>query len=175
MYARDFNKQVESVLWPMLEPAGFTKVQSCFVRERDHGQLVLFRFGGKFSSLCQFTRFMLCFRHTFLRDLFEKVPTRLLSNGHDFPFRLQPTSLRDLRIDSWTYSFQLNDDRFDSIEFGQMSDCRQILREIGELVVGTGVRWAQRLTPQEAFRQLTTYGQRVFCEQLWIEDYEKWL
>ncbi len=173
MYARDFNAKVVSVLWPIVEPAGFKKLQSCFVWERGEGQLVLFRFGGKFSSLCQFTRFMLCFRHTFLRDLFEKVPTRLPSNGHDFPFRLQPTSLRDLRIDLWTYSFRLNEDRFDSIEFGQMSDCRPILREIGELVANKGVLWAERLTEKEALRQLTTYGQRVFCERLWIEDYEK--
>jgi len=172
MYAREFNQQVDSVLWPLLEPAGFKRVQNCFVRERDDGQLVLFRFGGKYSGFCQFTRFMLCFRHTFLRDLFERVPTKLPSSGKDFPFRLQPTTLRDLRIDTWTYSFQLNEDRFDSIEFGQMSDCRQVLRQIGELVITKGIPWADRLTPREALRQLTTFGQRVFCERIWIQDYE---
>src|SRR5690349_8922577 len=107
MYAREFNQQVDSVLWPLLESACFKKVRSCFVRQREDGQLVLFRFGGKYSGLGQFTNYMLCFRHTFLRDLFEKVPIRLPSNGTDFPFRLQPTTLRNLRIDTWRYSFRL--------------------------------------------------------------------
>ena len=59
---------------------------------------------------------------------------------------IQPTLLGKLNIDAWKYSFQLIEDRFDRVEFGQMADCSSILQEIGEAVVKKGLLWAERLT-----------------------------
>ncbi len=94
MNAKEFNSQVESVLAPILAEAAFKRLGTHFVREHDSSQLVLFRFAGsKFASLCQFTKFMLCFRHTFLRDVWEKIPDSHPKEATGFPFRIKPSDL----------------------------------------------------------------------------------
>jgi hypothetical protein len=75
MNAKDFNRPVDTVLAPILEKGGFQRVGSDFVREQASTQLVLVRFGGsKFSSLCQFTKFMLCFIILVLHAGCSKTP-----------------------------------------------------------------------------------------------------
>jgi hypothetical protein len=170
--AREFNSQVDSVLGPILADAAFKRVGSDFVRERDSSQLVLFRFAGsKFASLCQFTKFMLCFRHTFLRDVWEKIPEPYPKEPSGFPFRIKPSDLFSGGWQRWSYRFHLNPEEHDTIEFGKLGDARQILKRIGEAVTGSGVAWASRFTEQESLRLLSSSFPPVFVERLWIEDY----
>ncbi len=172
MNAKEFNNQVDSVLAPILAEAGFKKLGSDFVRERDSAQLVLFRFAGsKFASLCQFTKFMLCFRHTFLRDVWEKIPDSHPKEPSGFPFRIKPSDLSSGDWQHWTYQFQLNAVEHDTIDFGAFDDARQILRRMGEAVAGAGVTWASRFTVEESLRLLSSSSPPAFVERLWIEDY----
>jgi hypothetical protein len=136
MNAKEFNSQVDSVLAPILAEAGFRKLGSHFVREHDSSQLVLFRFAGsQFASLCQFTKYMLCFRHTFLRDVWEKIPDSHPKEPSGFPFRIKSSDLSSGDWRHWIYQFQLSAVEHDTIDFGDLDDARQILRRMGEAVV----------------------------------------
>jgi hypothetical protein len=172
MNAREFNSQVVSVLAPVLMEAGFKKLGAHFVREHDSSQLVVFRFAGsKFASLCQFTKVMLCFRHTFLRDVWEKIPDLHPKEPSGFPFRIKPSDLSSGDWQHWSYRFQLNAVEHDTIEFGDLDDARQILRSMGEAIVGPGVAWASQFTVEESMRLLSSSSPPAFVEGLWIEDY----
>ena len=172
MNAKEFNSQVDSVLAPILAAAGFKRLGSDFVRERDSAQLVPFRFAGsKFASLCQFTKFTLCFRHTFLRDIWEKIPNSHPEEPSGFPFRIRPSDLSTGGWQHWTYQFHLNAEENDNVEFGGLDDARLILKQMGDAVVGPGVTWASRFTVQESLRLLSSSSPPAFVERLWIEDY----
>src|SRR5262245_25238353 len=119
MNAKEFNGQVDSILAPILTAAGFKKVGSVYAQERDFGQLVLLRFGGsKYANVSQFTSFMLCFRHNFLRDVWEKVPERFPAEPSGFPFRIKPSDLVSGDWQRWRYRFHLNLQEYDTVEFG---------------------------------------------------------
>lgn len=172
MRAQQFNEQVKDVLEPLLSGVGFKRVGSDFVRQMDEGQLVLFRFGGsKFASLCQFTRFMLCFRHVFLRDLDETVPSSHPKNGHAYPFKIRPTDLADISVSDWTYKFELNPTGYDEISYGDMPDATVGLRNMGGLVAGKGIEWSNSLTIKRAMHLLKHCGSGAWCEKLWLKDY----
>lgn len=169
MRAEQFNEQVQQVLEPLLSAVGFKRVGSDFVRQVESAQLVLFRFGGsKYASLIQFTRFALCFRHSFLRDLSETVPSSHPTGIHEYPFRTHPT---DAAITEWSYRFELNPSTFVEIEYGKLSDASSLLREIGECVATKGIEWGDSFTPTRALELLKTQGSDAWCEKLWIKDY----
>jgi hypothetical protein len=172
MNAKEFNSQVDSVLAPILAEAAFKRLGAHFVREHDTSQLVLFRFAGsKFASLCQFTKFMLCFRHTFLRDVWEKIPDSHPKEVSGFPFRIKPSDLFSGNWQHWIYQFQLNAVEHDTIDFGDLDDARQILKRMGEAAIGSGLTWASRFTVEESLRLLSFSSPPAFVERLWIEDY----
>lgn len=174
MRANEFNEQVTSTLEPALLNVGFVRKGSDFVRQREESQLVLLRFGGsKFASLRQFTRFMLCFRHTFLRDLDEAVPVSHPKNGHAYPFRIQPSSLTSLSVIDRFYQFKLNADSkdYDEIEYGNLRDAKPRLQRIGDSVAAKGLEWATIFSEDFALGLLTKYGADAWCEKLWIQDY----
>lgn len=174
MNAKEFNAQIVSTLAPLLAEAGFKKVRSDFVREHDCGQLVLFRFAGsKFASLGQFTNFMLCFRHTFLRDVWGKIPESHPEEASEYPFRIKPSELVTADWKRWSYRFHLNPEEHDRIEFGNLDDARPLLKKMGEAVITSGLRWAGRFTEQESLRLLSLSSPLAFVERLWIEDYTK--
>lgn len=172
MTAEEFNSQVDSVLAPILAEVGFKKVGFDFVREHDSSQLVLFRFAGsKFASLCQFTKFIICFRHTFLRDVWERIPDSLPKEPSGFPFRIKPSDLSSGGWRRWIYQFQLNALEHDTIDFGDLNDARQILRLMAEAVAGPGLTWASQFTVEASLRLLSSSSAPAFVERLWIEDY----
>jgi hypothetical protein len=170
MRAQEFNEQVKAVLEPRLAAAGFQRVASDFVREHGDAQLVLLRFGGsKFASLCQFTRFMLCFRHAFLHDLDEVVPSPHPKNGHAYPFKVKPSDLAT--IPHWHYRFELNPQAYDEIDYGQSQDAKPILRQMGELVATKGIEWGEGFSIERATHLLEHSGSGAWCERLWLDDY----
>lgn len=172
MNAKEFNSQVESVMAPILAEAAFKRLGPHFVRERDSAQLVLFRFAGsKFASLGGFTNFMLCFRHTFLRDVWDKIPDPHPKEASGFPFRIKPSDLSSGDWQHWAYQFQLNAVEHDTIAFTDLDDARQILKRMGHAVIGPGVTWASRFTVEESLRLLLSSSPPAFVESLWIDDY----
>lgn len=175
MDAKAFNAQIDLTLKPKLESAGFRRIKACFIRESDHGQLVLLRFGGsKFASACQFTRFMLCFRHEFLRDVWEEVPEpmTLLDQVSSYPFRIKPSELSGMAAVNWRYHFKLNPDEYDQVEYGQMATATDLLDKMADKICIHGIAWASQITPEAGCRQIVEANSGTFVDRLWIADYQ---
>ena len=176
MNAKDFNEQIDSVLTPILAQAGFKRVKTDFVRETEFSQLVLLRRGGsKFANICQFTRFMVCFRHRFLRDVWEQIPVTHPKEGSGYPFRIRPNDLQTGAWRRWNYCFDLNASEHDEIQYGDLDDAEQVLAPMGEAVSSFGISWASKFTLRESLHLLSTSSAGAFVEKLWIEDYKKML
>lgn len=175
MDAKEFNAQVDSILKPKLVHAGFRKIKACFIRQNDLGQLVLMRYGGsKFSSACQFTRFMLCFRHNFLRDVWETVPDSMtiLDQVSSYPFRIKPSELSATLAINWRYHFKLNPDEYDQVEYGQMTNAADCLDQMADRVCTHGLAWAAKITPETGLRQIMEDNSGTFIDRVWIADYQ---
>ena len=171
MNAAKFNAQIEETLGRLLNSAGFSASGRDYVREERDSQLVLLRFGGsKFANACQFVRFVLGFRHTFLRDVWEKVPEGLPGQISDYPFRICPSELRSEAWRRWMYKFELNA-RYDEVEYGRLDDATQLLTRMGETITTSGIEWSRQFTPSRSLEMLQHQPQRAFVERLWIEDY----
>lgn len=176
MDAKEFNRQIDSILAPILTNAGFMKDKSDFVLEDSSKQLVLLRFAGsKFASLGQFTQFMLCFRHKYLRDVWENIPESHPKEGSEYPFRIRPSDLQSDAWQHWKYQFDLNATEHDRVEFGKMSDAGTLLRKMGEAISTHGIKWSEQFTEQEALRLLSTSSSDAFIEKLWVDDYKTML
>jgi hypothetical protein len=175
MDAKAFNAQVDLILRPKMERSGFRMIKACFIRQDDFGQLVLLRYGGsKYSSACQFTRFMLCFRHSFLRDVWENLPApmTILDQVSSYPFRIKPSDLSAPTALDWRYHFKLNPDEYDQVDYGQMATAEGLLDEMADNVRTHGLAWASRLTPETGLLKIVAENSGAFVDRLWIADYQ---
>jgi hypothetical protein len=171
MNAATFNAQIEEALGGLLRSAGFSAAGRDYVREERDSQLVLLRFGGsKFANACQFVRFVLGFRHTFLRDVWEKVPEGLPGQMADYPFRIRPSELASEECRQWRYEFELNT-RYDEVDYGRLDDATRLLTRMGQAITTNGIEWSRQFTPARSLEILQRQPQPAFVERLWIEDY----
>jgi hypothetical protein len=135
-------------------------------------QLVLLRFSGSmYRSACRFTRFMLCLRHKFLRDIWGHIPDEHPKVPLSYPFRIKPSDLKTDIVQAWRYHFRLIPDEYDQIEHANMANSLEILAGMGELVAGHGIEWATRLTTREALRQLVADSSGSRVDLMWLDDY----
>lgn len=113
---------------------------------------------------------ILCFRHSFLRDMNEKIPTAPPSNVFSYPYKLKPFEDADKNL---TYRPQnLNFDyelfRWDGAGEAVIG---QKLARIAEFIGDRFLPWAEALTPETAKSELSQYGEGAWCERMWVEDY----
>ncbi len=176
MNAEKFKEQIDKNLYALIKKSGFERVGNSFVREDNISQLIILRFNGsKFASLNQFTRFTLCFRHKFLRDIWEKFPPSPPREISSYPFRVKPSELGKIDIDKWKYNFELNCNEYDEIRYGESDNVSGFLKEIGTFTITNGIRWAETLTPKQSLILLEKDNSGSFVDKMWIEDYQNYL
>lgn len=176
MNAAKLKEQIDKHLYFLIKEVGFERVGNSFVREDNISQLILFRFNGsKFAPLNQFTRFTFCFRHKFLRDIWEKFPIFPPREISSYPFRIKPSELGKIDIDKWKYNFELNCNEYDEISYGEFDDVSEFLTEIGALIITNGIKWAETLTPKKCLSHLKKNNSGTFVDKMWIEDYQNYL
>ncbi|HMS39685.1 MAG TPA: hypothetical protein PKE69_05620 [Pyrinomonadaceae bacterium] len=176
MNAEKFKEQIDTNLYSLIKKVDFERVGNSFVREDNTSQLILLRFNGsKFASLNQFTRVTLCFRHKFLRDIWEKFPTSHPREISSYPFRIKPTELGKIDVGKWKYNFELNCNEYDEIRYGESDNVSELLKEIGTLTITNGIRWAETLTPKQSLIHLEKNSSGTFVDKMWIEDYQNYL
>jgi len=167
----EFNNEIKKYLWPCLQNLDFVQYESSFVYSNDINQFVLLRINDKYSGLCQYTDFSVCFRHNFLRDVWEKVPNNIPKERSSFPFRVKPSLLSE----KWSYRFVLNPDESDRFEYGKLNSLENSLMSVAENVKNNFSKWMLQFSPQNSLRLIQQHGSNSFIEQLWTQDYERYL
>ena len=180
MDATEFNELYDGLIVEPLESAGFTRRGSSLFLESGDEILALLRFGKKSSGLLQRTYLIACVRHRFLRELTDAVvPDEPPVTVNDYPFKERPSRLSESFVAGWSYrpiNLGVRSGDYDDVGFGEAKSVEpvvEVLRALADNMLSGGVKWLERLTPQEALRQLETNGEGAWCEKLWIADYRR--
>jgi hypothetical protein len=116
----DFDNLFHAKADKMLGPLGFQFFGQSLVLHDEIRTVNLIRLGGKMSVPGGISH-LLCFRHSFLRDMKGQVPSRPANEVHDYPFKFLPSVLMMTPQESWRYRPRnLNYDH-DTFEFRGLS------------------------------------------------------
>jgi hypothetical protein len=182
MNAAQFNGIYESAVVAPLTARGFVRRRRSLFYSANNAVLALLRFETKAGGLLQATNFIVCIRHTFLRELSsETVPEPLVEGIDNFPVKERPSTLSPALVQSWRYrpiNLGVRSDDYDTLEYGRTNDLEEThgrLTGLSRNVLAGGMALLERLSADELVRQLKEHGENAWCERLWIEDYERFL
>lgn len=179
MQSHEFNSIfIAEFVEPLIEH-GFQTVGRGSSIHRVDGtrELLILRQGGRLARP-GITRSVICFRHTFLRPIESDDPGKKPIYVEDCPRKLtfddfdgwlrpvlnyRPVSSGGLRIHDINYA-ELN-----SAKLGAR------LKKLRTIVIKRVLPWTQSLTEEGELSQIKRFGENAWCEQRWIEDYEKFL
>ena len=135
--------------------------------------LSLFRLGGRMINPGSIS-YILCFRHSILRDRSEKVPTRFPDEVFDYPYKFRP--LEDgreqpiYRPQNLNYQYELL--HWENVKEDTVS---AKLDRITEHVEVHFLPWARTISLAQAKSEIERHGENAWCERMWIEDYSEHL
>jgi len=114
---------------------------------------------------------ILCFRHSFLRDRTEQVPTTTPSDVFDYPYKFRPIQDADgeLVYRPQNLNFQYERLRW---EGASESSVDERLDRIASNVEHRFLPWASTLSLASARSEIADRGEQAWCERMWIEDYD---
>ena len=176
MNRAEFNSIFEDEFVERLKPFGFAiSGKNAFLREGAN-MTALIRMRGKYS-LAPCIYWVLCFRHTFLRDHNDlKVPTGV-GQVFDYPFKFCPAALMRKPMAEWSYDRQTANFRMEEFHYEKQSRS-QIVRSLAGLadfLASKFVPWTRSMTPERAQKEICQNGEEAWIEKVWLEDYENFL
>ena len=175
MNADEFSPIFDGEIRHPLSAAGFRSYGKSLFLVEDSGCLSLIRLGGRMTSPGQIS-FVLCFRHTFLRTLEEKVPKGFVSEVHAHPYKLLLADFRDARslpeYRARNLAYEWDRLPYDGVPVSML---RRQLGEVRFTILERAVPWARALSPRRANDEIRKHGEEAWIERIWLQDYEKFL
>lgn len=155
-----------------LGPFGFQLVGKSLVLRDEIRTVNLIRLGGR-MSLPGGISHLLGFRHSFLRDMNEQLPSRAPSEVYAYPFKFLPSVLMITPQESWRYCPRNLNYDYDRFEFRGLSPASvEVWLDRLFTLIGEGfLSWVNEMSPEVAAMQITKYGEQAWCERLWLADY----
>ena len=131
--------------------------------------MALIRLGGRMSAAGQIAH-IFCFRHSFLRDRTEQVPTVIPSEVFDYPYKFRPVgdAEGELAYRPQNLNFQYERLRWEGIS---ESSIQESLDHIAANIEHRFLPWAETLTLASARSEIEDRGELAWCERMWVEDY----
>jgi hypothetical protein len=176
MNRAEFNAAFESEFLNQLKPAGFA-VSGKHVFYRDEVNMTsLIRLGGKYALLPSVT-WVLCFRHTFLRNNKDVQIPKGVGDVFDYPFKFCPEALIRIPSSKWSYMPRnLNYDR-EEFAFEKESNVQvaKRLNKLADFLVSEFLPWTRTMTPDRARKEIIQHGEQAWIEKIWLEDYDNFL
>ena len=169
MTTEEFNALFESEVVVPLSEVGF-KVRGKTLYWRDEERcLSLIRMGGRMQRPGAISH-VACFRHNFLRDLNEVVPSAVPTEVFAYPFKFLP--LEASAIPEY-HPTNLNF-KTESVDYsGSASALLDMLVSLRTQMIHNHLPSAKKLCPSRALDQIRRNGEDAWIEALWIEDYER--
>lgn len=169
-----FERLFHDRLGERLAPLGFViRGQQLFLRD-DLKTITLIRLGGRNARPGEIAH-VLCFRHSFLRDMKEIVPAAASTEPHAYPYKFRPSDIQtnqplayspqNLQFEKDRYAFTLRDE----------ATVASWVEALSDMIEGTFVPWATSLSPEAAMEEIIARGNGDWCERLWVDDYRAWL
>jgi hypothetical protein len=176
MNRAEFNSVFKSEFLNRLKPAGFAvSGKNVFLRDGVN-MTALIRMGGKYAWLPSIS-WVLCFRHTFLRNNKDTQIPKGIGDVFDYPFKFCPEALMRISSSKWNYTPQnLNYGReeFDYEKESSLQVSRR-LNKLADFLVSEFVPWTRSMTPDRAQKEILQHGEQAWIEKIWLEDYANFL
>jgi hypothetical protein len=157
-----------------LAPLGFVfRGQQLFLRD-ELNTIALIRLGGRMAQPGTIAH-VLCFRHSFLRDMKEIVPAAASAEPHSYPYKFRPSDIQ--RKQPLAYSsqnLQFPKDGYDFTPFDEAAVASWV-EALGDMMEGIFMPWVATRSPEAALAEIIARGNGDWCERLWVDDYEAWL
>ncbi|MEO1731391.1 MAG: hypothetical protein AAFR64_11700 [Pseudomonadota bacterium] len=169
MEKAEFEAQFDETVTKRLVQLGFNQNGRSLSFLNEHTTLTLFRLGGRMSRPGCIS-LLLCFRHSFLRDLEGYVTTTTPLNIFDYPYKFRPLKDRHLPL---AYRPQNLNYEYERIRWEGV-DKSVVLSALDRL--STNIKdhffpWSQSISAKEAMSEIEKRGENAWCEGKWIEDY----
>ena len=174
-----FNTLFIEELAAPLRPHGVERFGKGHTLRFLHGEadLRLLRLGGRMHVPGAMVT-VLCFLHSLHRPVNGDDPDRAILYAEDFS-RTHVISDFDMAPEHGP-DYQANNlgrwprDTFHYADATE-TDVRRHLAALRESFVSRILPWAAAVTPEHELAQLRANGEGAWCENRWIEDYERWL
>jgi hypothetical protein len=168
MTTEEFNSLFESEVVIPLSEAGFKTHGKTLYWSDDERCLSLIRMGGRMQRPGAITH-VACFRHNFLRDLNEVIPSAVSTEVFAYPFKFLPleaSAIPEYRPMNLNFETE-------SIDYSE-SDSAVVDRLVSlrTQMIHNHLPSAKKLSPSRALYQIRQNGEDAWIEALWIEDYE---
>ncbi len=170
MDIESFNTLFETEIATPLAAIGAVRDEHSLFWESDSLTVGLLRTGNRATPPPQLTLFV---RHKVMRDLDEKLPSRLTRRPNDYPFKLAPSSAASLLDPNFVYTpLNLGDYPAEVYSCPPESpeEIQARLAELATLLNATLPQLESHLTAAKMLAHLTDEGDNAWCEQLWIQD-----
>jgi hypothetical protein len=174
MKAAEFNSSFKELVAKPLSSIGFKQSGRNLILRNELADIALIRCDGGQSALAQIARFIICFRHNFLRNLEQQLPKEFVETSNDYPFKIRLSQFAALS--KWHYEpINLGIRNYDIITYGNIKSADAPLNNMVNTLQNYTSRWIEFLTPENALSQIKKFGENAYCEKIWIEDYEQFL
>jgi hypothetical protein len=164
-----FETLFEEHVTSRLARLGFVSKEKGLSLSSERVTIALFRLGGRMSASGSISH-ILCFRHSFLRDRTEAVPTGVPPEVFDYPYKFRPLEDADREL---VYRPQNLNYDFERLQWENTneSSVRQKLDRIAAHIENRFLPWAKTLPLATAKSEIEQFGEDAWCERMWIEDY----
>lgn len=173
--AAHFNAIFDEVVAPPLIALGFTRKGRRLNYEQGTVQASLARTEPRWIPPARLTFF---FRHRFLRDVWDTVPTSMPTNPNDFPLQFAPSDLCSVASGTWRYEQTLAGIPSDSVDYPRLAeiDVRLALAKLASDVATAFPFAIAAWTPAAILERIKARGDEAWwVEKLWLADYEHYL
>ncbi|MBB3297372.1 hypothetical protein FHT80_000012 [Rhizobium sp. BK226] len=160
-----FNERVAG----RLARLGFVSKGKTLYFETKHFTIALVRLGGRMSASGAISH-ILCFRHSFLRDRTEQIPRKFPTEVFDYPYKFKPLEDAGKELVYRPQNLNYDYERLHWESADERSVCQKLDR-IADHIENRFLPWAKTLTSATARLELMQFGEKAWCEQMWIADY----
>ncbi len=168
-----FESMFSEILIAPLINLGFqSNGKSLFLIDKDIS-ISLIRLGGKMSIRNGISQ-ILCFRHTFLPNLDEKLNNKSESNVFAYPIKLKPSKVKMMFGNSIKYKANNLQYDYEKFTYENKSD-----KQIEDYLLNTYkavielLKWAKKTNYKVLEKQIFKYGESAWIEKLWLKSYSE--
>ncbi|MFL9924470.1 hypothetical protein PQR62_09345 [Herbaspirillum lusitanum] len=172
MQKTEFEEIFDEIVARPLEAIGFQKKGTRLLSDDGLVQIAWVRGGGRLASPGTIVH-LACFRHSFLRDKSETVPTAAPGEPGEYPWVFSSEELLNTNPQDWAFDpSRLMSLPYGRLDFSTLSTADVISALTDRRTAFTKyVSWARALSLKEAHEQIASHVEKFWVARLWDQDY----
>lgn len=166
-----FEEMFDELVAKPLEQIGFVRSGKSIYLVQNDIAVSLIRLGGRVAIPGAISQ-VLCFRHSFLPNLYEEANPGFEREVFSYPIKLKPMAVRATFGSNIKYrSSNLRYEK-EIFEFANKTE-RQVSSYLAKVLksVQALLKWAKVVTPELLADEIRRCGESAWIEKVWLESY----